>query len=94
MPEDDPFKLGAFDPMIPMIGDETGSECDGADGYFAGLVPAPESSTSDYLGREHVPDPVINPSMLQWQSQNLPTWATETELSLSAQQNIYSLNRT
>ncbi|KAM0473008.1 hypothetical protein ACHAPX_008371 [Trichoderma viride] len=87
----DPFKLGAFNPML---GDETGSE-GGADEYLAGPELALWPSTLDVCGvQEYVPDTAIDPSLLQHQSQELYTSATEAEVSTNAERYIHSLNET
>lgn len=88
----DPFKLGALDPML---GDETGSECGGADECPAGPVPALWPSMLDHCGVQgHVPDSVIDPGLLQQQSQEWHASATEAGVSISAEINPYSLNET
>lgn len=88
----DPFRLGAFDPML---GDETGSEHGGADEYSTGPVPVLWPSGLDLCGvQERVPDSAIDPSLLQQQSQELYTSATEAGVSISAEIISYSLNET
>lgn len=88
----EPFNLWALDPML---GDETGSECGGTDENSAGPVPAPWLSILNHCGvQEYVPDPAINPSLLQQHSQALHSPATEAEVSMSAETNSNSLNET
>ncbi|KAL7971543.1 hypothetical protein HDV63DRAFT_403106 [Trichoderma sp. SZMC 28014] len=87
-----PFNLWALDPML---GDETGSECGGAEERSAEPGLALWPSTSNPCGvQEYVPDDAINPSLLLGQSQELYNPATEAEVSTSARGYIHSLNET
>lgn len=88
----DPFKLGALDPML---GDETGSKCGGADEDSAEPVPTLWPPTFDHCGvQEYVPDSAINPWLLQRHGQELHSSATEAGVSTTAETNSYSLNET
>lgn len=88
----DPFKLGALDPMLA---DETGSECGGADEYSTVPVTGLWPSTSNPCGvQEYVPDSAIDPSLLRYDSQALHSLVTQAEVSTSAETDLYSLNKT
>lgn len=88
----EPFRLGALDPML---GDDAGSECGGAEEYSVGLVPTLWPSPFDHGGvQEYTPDSAIDPILLQQDSQELHCSATEAAVSTEEETNPHSLNQT